>query len=444
MVSGTRTPIDGTSVPGADALLDLVRSLHDPSLTDAEQVDRIRVLEELKSVACATQARLAVDLDTSQRHQHAEVGLPARLQGRGVASQVALARRESPVRGAQDLGLAKILLTEMPHALVALDGGWTSEWRVKIVARETACLSREDRARVDRELFGDPSTTEGWGDRRLAAEARRLAYSLDPHAVVARTAQAESERRVTVRPAPDTMAQLSVLLPATQGIAVFAVLGRHADSLIATGDGRTRGQIMADTLVERVTGQVTAAAVPVTVNLTVSDETLLDGGSEPAWLAGYGPLPAQSARDLVLTAHQQALAALRRVYVAPATGALTAMDSRASAFPAGLGLLVELRDQTCRTPWCDAPVRHHDHVLALLHGGPTSAVNGQGLCEQCNYAKEAPGWWARVATGPPGGVHTVDTTTPTGHSYRSRAPSLPRPHQHVYATSVDLVYVLAS
>ena len=69
-------------------------------------------------------------------------------------------------------------------------------------------------------------------------------------------------------------------------------------------------------------------------------------------------------------------------------------------FPAGLAKFLVLRDQTCRTPWCDAPVRHRDHVVPVEEGGATSAGNGQGLCEACNHAKQAHGWLARP--GPPG------------------------------------------
>ncbi|MDQ6755169.1 MAG: hypothetical protein M3017_17645, partial [Actinomycetota bacterium] len=46
----------------------------------------------------------------------------------------------------------------------------------------------------------------------------------------------------------------------------------------------------------------------------------------------------------------------------------------------------------------------------------------QGLCERCNQAKEAPGWSSRPRPGP---RHTVETRTPTGHTYRSTAPPLP-------------------
>ena len=63
---------------------------------------------------------------------------------------------------------------------------------------------------------------------------------------------------MSLRPAPDTMSQLSALLPVAQGVAVYAALTRSADTARAGGDARSRGQIMADTLVERVTGQSSA------------------------------------------------------------------------------------------------------------------------------------------------------------------------------------------
>lgn len=122
--------------------------------------------------------------------------------------------------------------------------------------------------------------------------------------------------------------------------------------------------------------------------------------------------------------HDQAQVTLRRLYLEPATGELVAMDSKARYFPPALARLIRTRDQTCRTPWCDAPIRHIDHIRPHAEEGPTSYANGQGLCEACNHAKEAPGWKART-TDVPGQRHTVRTITPTGHSYRSVAPPLP-------------------
>ncbi|WP_292645996.1 hypothetical protein [Nocardioides sp.] len=89
--------------------------------SEAELVDWISRLEEIKCVAEAVQAEAAVRLDEATRARQAAAGLPARKLGEGVASQIALARRVSPAKGAKLLGLAKILVTEMPHTF-ALEG----------------------------------------------------------------------------------------------------------------------------------------------------------------------------------------------------------------------------------------------------------------------------------------------------------------------------------
>jgi hypothetical protein len=186
---------------------------------------------------------------------------------------------------------------------------------------------------------------------------------------------------------------------------------------------------MADTLVERVTGQATADGTAVTVNLVMTERSLLAGDDEPAEIVGYGPVPAGTARAL-LRRHTEidepaGQAWLRRLFTHPTTGELVALQAKSDAFPPALRQVLVFRDQICRTPWCDAPVRHADHVRRRADGGETSAGNGQGLCEQCNYGKEAEGWAADELASSSTGHHAVETTTPTGHRYRSRPPPLP-------------------
>ncbi len=406
--------------PDADTMTAWAMALADAGqrVDDAERVAQLTALEDLKAAACAAQARIAVDFAASHEQAQAEAGVPAARRGAGISAQVALARRESPHRGGRLLGLAKALVREMPHTLAALETGRLNEWRATLIVRETACLSREDRTSIDTHLWADPTRITRLGDRALAARVRAEAYRADPHAVADRAARATADRSVTLRPAPDTMAYLTALLPVTQGVAAYAALTRAADSTRATGDPRSRGQVMADTLVERLTGQAHADDVPVQVNLVMTDTSLLAGDPEPAAIPGYGPVPAAIARHLA--ARGPALTWLRRLYTRPADGRLVALESRARRFPSGLADLIDLRDQTCRTPWCDAPIRHHDHITAAIDGGPTRAANGQGLCEACNYAKQAHGWRARA------GRHgAVRITTPTGHHYSSPEPHPP-------------------
>jgi uncharacterized protein DUF222 len=391
-------------------------------LDDAGRIDAIRGLEELVCAATAAQAALAAELDQSQRAEQAALGLPAAQHGRGVAAQVALARRESHHRGQRHLGLAKVVATELPHTWRAWRAGRITEWRATLIARETACLSRDDRAAVDATLAGDPRRLERMGDRELARACRQEAYRLDPESFVARRRQAEADRHVSLRPAPDAMTWLSALLPVRDGVAVKVALTRAAESARAAGDPRSRSQLEADTLVDSVlAGPAHREPGALDLGLVMTDSALFGTSDEPAHLDDYGPVPAELAREIVAGACSRGERVwVRRLYADPTSGHLVAMDSQSRVFRNSLGRFVTLRDRFCRTPWCDAPIRHRDHAWGAAAGGPTRGDNGQGLCEACNHAKQAPGWQARPSPG--AGPHTIETTTPTGHTYRSQAP----------------------
>jgi hypothetical protein len=197
-----------------------------------------------------------------------------------------------------------------------------------------------------------------------------------------------------------------------------------ADTLVAALGAQSRSEPGSGAGVAQDAGTPDPAgpAGSVALQLVMTDRTLLRGDDEPAHLVGYGVVPAGWARDLVRTTKADVF--LCRLYTSPGSGRLLTADVRTRVFRGALRQVLVARDQRCRTPWCDAPVRHLDHVLPWESHGPTSESNGQADCERCNYVKQAPGWSAR-ASAPPGERHTVHTTTPTGHVYRSRAPALP-------------------
>ncbi|WP_425489932.1 HNH endonuclease [Nocardioides ungokensis] len=89
-------------------------------------------------------------------------------------------------------------------------------------------------------------------------------------------------------------------------------------------------------------------------------------------------------------------------------------------------------------PLVQRPIRHADHAQPRHRGGPTSAHNGQGLCESCNHAKEAPGWRHRPVPGDLDQPHTIGITTPTGHHHRSTAPPPPTPAARPPGPRVDI------
>src|SRR5690606_16745470 len=119
---------------------------------------------------------------------------------------------DSPVKGNQHLGFAKALVHEMPYTLAALECGALSEWRATIIVRESACLDVEDRRVLDAEMCADITSLDGLGDARITTDAKKIAYRLDAQAIVDRASRAESQRNVTVRPAPDAMTYVTALL----------------------------------------------------------------------------------------------------------------------------------------------------------------------------------------------------------------------------------------
>jgi hypothetical protein len=406
-----------------------------PAATDtAECIDLLAQLEALKNTAAAAQARLAVAVDEATKAAEAEQGVRAERRGRGVPNQVGPAMQQSPHAGAAFLGTARVWITQMPHTFDALLIGMLSQWRATLLVRETSHLSVEDRARIDEEICGPAHRAAllRMGTRRLIARIKELAGQLDVHACVRRNAKAVGQRCVSVRPAPDLMVYLTALVPMQQGIQAYAQLKAHAAAAKAGGDGRGAGQIMADTLIERVTGRDPGKAdeVPVTINLLVSDQTLLADGDDPAVVVegaplGAGAVPAPVARNLVAHGIDADAAWLRAIYVDP-HGRLLATSSRSRFHPPGLADLLRAREQgICATQWCDAPVRHIDHITPHAQGGETSLANGQGLCARCNHAKQAPGWTQKVTQLE--GRQAVETTTPTGHKSVFVAPAPPEP-----------------
>ena len=394
-------------------------------LDDADRIDRIRALEELKCAAEGAQAVLTADFDASQRAAAAAAGVPAARQGRGIALQIAFARRESHRKGEQHVGLARVLRDEMRHTRSALRAGKITEWRAMVLARATACLPREDRRVVDQRLAGDPDRLEAMGDREAEVAARDLACQLDPacrrRAPTARRGRPPHDPQAG--PRHDDLARRAAAVK--QGVAVHKSLLDEADRRKAAGDSRSRGAIMADTLVERILRPHVAgsgpAEIPLMINVVVPDTVLLGDRDGSGWVEQYGEVPGDLLREWIAANAEHGVRDwVQRLYQSPKTGQLVAMDQRGRYFEGKLAEFLTLRDRYCRNSWCGAPIRTIDHARAHADGGPTSADNGQGLCEACNLAKEGWGWSALPRPGP---IHTIETITPTGHRYTSRSPT---------------------
>ncbi len=226
-VSPSGFPAPALGLAELQEILDRLAALDGAGSAEAEQLDHLALLERLKAALAAAQARVTMALVQTRTRREAASGVAANRRCQGLAAEIALARRMSPHRGARELGLATVLVREMPRTLAGLTRGAIPEWRATLVVRETAVLSREHRAQVDQELA---DRLPDLGDRAAAAEARRIGYRLDPGSALRRVRGASSDRHVSLRPAPDTMTYLTGFLPVAQGVACLASLRQHADS----------------------------------------------------------------------------------------------------------------------------------------------------------------------------------------------------------------------
>jgi hypothetical protein len=258
---------DRAAMSGPDAS----RVSHPTGVDDAELVDRIRRLVAVKAAAAAAQAAQVTRFAASQEAAARRRGTPRRRIADGIADQVALACKISPVTAARRITVARTLTSQLPHAFRLLADGTVSDWVATLMVRETTELTPEHRTQVDPHL----APLLGAGG---AAAALLTGY-----------------------------------VPCEQGIAAWATLTRHARTSRAQGDHRSL-----------------------------------------------------------------------------------------------------------------------DHIHNHADGGPTTATNGQGLCERHNYTRQLPGWQTALVNETP---HTVTITTPTAHTYQSTAP--PTPESRSPAASTD-------
>ena len=146
---------------------------------------------------------------------------------------------------------------------------------------------------------------------------------------------------------------------------------------------------MADTLVERITGQAEASDVNAELQIVMDLDALLDANEQTAAeLAGYGPLPADIARDILATSKGRMW--WRRLYAAPVGGPLVGGDPYRRHFDGFFKKLIMARDRRCRDPFCDAPIRHIDHIQRYADGGLTIHPNGRGNANAATMPAKCP------------------------------------------------------
>lgn len=396
----------------ADRVLSTVRAHafdHELDLVaGGELVDAIVALDRAIAAAQAAQAEYVADLLDRYGSGSSAAAL-------ATVAEVSLARTIGPTAAGNQLALG-LALRDLPLIAERFRDGRLSEPVVRAVVRETAALDADDLILADAELA---ARLAGLTVRKAGQLAARVVVAMDPEAAHERAETHRRDAYVAVDPLPDGVATLYAVGPAEQIVAAYQALDSWATGARSTGDPRTRGQIMCQTLVERVTGLTHAADLDIEIGLVMDAATLTATDHHPVELDGYGPLSPDVADEIIARAPN---ASIRRLLTDPVDGTLVAQDPRRRRFDGVAARHIKARDRGgCRQPGCDRQARHLDHIHAYADGGATVTSNGQGLCTRSHTFKHLPGFSVR-AEG-----HTTVWRTPTGHEYRSKPPLLGMP-----------------
>lgn len=397
-------------VPGVGVVAQVRAHAFDPRPLEAGH-ERIEAIIALDRTIRQAQAEQAVQVATMYRERDAIMSLGDPDAGLSVAGEVAMARNIGPSAAGHHLALA-LGLERLPRVFDLFKAGLIPEAVARAVVRETDALDVCDLEIADAEIA---ELLPGLTTIRAGRAAAKIVIELDADAAHERAIKKRADARVEMRPDPDGVAELWVRGPAEKITAAYQALDAWAVGLRSTGDPRTRGQIMVDTLVERVTGLASADTIDVEIQLVMDADTLLGDGSTAVELTGYGPIAPSVADDLIASARN---ATVRRLLTDPVDGTLAVRETRRRRYNGPQRGHIRARDQYCRQPGCECGIRDGDHIRDVQHGGPTSLLNGQGLCKRSHITKHLPGWHVRSD-----GKATL-WTTPTGHTYRSDPPPL--------------------
>ena len=241
-------------------------------------------------------------------------------------------------------------------------------------------LTDEDAAAVEARVIAPERDRVRDGNGRVHSQLRqalrRAAIRVDPQARIEKQERdAFDQRRMSFYP-------LDAANPGMAGLAFThheEVLARGHRVRAGAGEGRDRrrrprrGAHPGPGLrrrrrrpahrAHRPTPDLPATSGP-SVHVVVGAATLLGEDDQPGWLAGYGPISAQTARRIAA----DPTGTWRRLLTDPRSGRMDELSATTYQVPADMDRHVRARDTTCRWPGCTSPrpaLRHRPpHPLA--------------------------------------------------------------------------------
>jgi hypothetical protein len=346
------------------------------------------------------------------------------MRWRSLRAEIACALRIPERTAENQLATAHSLTHQLRATLRALKAGEISYRHAEALVDSVAGLDADAAAALETAAlpFARNLTVTKF-DRNL----RTLRERANPESNVERRERAVTYREVTFMPARDGMAWLSAYLPAADALAGFNRLTEIAGCLRAADKTlpddsplpvRTLAQARADAFRDLLIDGEPALEGPhgirPTVYVTVPAMTLLGRSDEPATLDGYGPIDAETARELA--AHAPSFI---RLLTHPETGAVLSVGKDSYRVPHDLKNWLRLRDSTCRFPGCSRTAFQCDldHTDDWAFGGETRHDNLAHLCRSHHRLKHNSGWRVQhnhSGNEPPGALTWI---SPSGHEY---------------------------
>jgi uncharacterized protein DUF222 len=346
-------------------------------LAPRQQLDRITEILEARNRLDAQPARSVRAAELQQAcEDDGLTSMQSWLRGHG---------RLSPAAARQLVGNGRALEHLPALASAFADGAVTAE-QVAVVApavtedRRAAALAQGvDLAEVDRTLTAVAAER---AIQQLARVVHHYLARLDPDGP---EPDPTDERSLTLAKFSDGTVVVRGQLDAVGGEKLQAALEAISQADRPKGDRRTRGQQLADAMVQLADNQLAAGHLPVlrtvkpTVLVTIPAADLLDPATGPAAAGtGFG--------GLISAATARALAC---------DGSIIPVQIDEHGMPLNLGrshrvvpphlrTAVELRDQACVFAGCSAPKYWCDvhHLRHWIFGGETSLENSALLCER--------------------------------------------------------------
>ena len=350
------------------------------------------------------------------------------------ACELACALNRSPAAAMNRVQLAQHL-RRLPATRAALAAGAIDLNKARMAVEVLRPLSDADAAAVEGTVIAPEQGRVREGNGRVPSQLRqalrRAAIRVNPKAYEKQERDAFDQRRMEHYPLGDSnpgMAGLGfthredVIAEASDYIRALAKAAIAAD---APGQQRTLDQACADVAADLLTGRTVRTATRAasastsgpSVHVVVGVGTLLGEDDEAGWLAGYGPISAQTARRIAA----DPTGTWRKLFTDPRTGRMDELSATTYQVPADMDRHVRARDNTCRWPGCTRPARRcdTDHRIPWP-AGPTETANLQCLCRTHHRIKTHTRTTTRLEedTG-----HTI-VTLPSGHTYR-RPPDPP-------------------